>query len=1020
MTHPAALPTSERDGYDADMGSRIASPVAVGREAELASLRTAIAALAPDVGPVVLLSGEAGIGKSRLLAELTRSLEQDPPRGRPVVAVGAACLALTAGELPFAPVIELLDGIARTTGGDLAEEARALADELSSPTEPSAAVEPPGTADPRRTRRLRRLVALVDRIQADRDVLLVVDDLQWADPSTLDTVAYLAHRLHGERPVVVLAYRSDEVPRRHPLRSWLSLMRRRSVRFELDLGRLDEAAIEAQVTAILGRSPSFELLRSIIERADGSPLFVEELVALGPSAAMPETLRDVIAARVHPLDAGAHQVLVVAAAVGRDVRVDDLADLAGLGTDALDDALGAIIEARLLEPTIDRRGYRFRHALVLEAMTDELTPAERRQLHRRIAERLAASVDPARRPDPTELARHWLEAGAAGPALRASVDAAARAQATGGWAEAARAIDRALTLWDQATPDDVAGLDRVALIGREGRALNLAGEPRRALAILDEAIALSEREGRRDGLVDLHLTAAYVASDLGDPATADHVERALELTADGDGPERIRALAFDASLHQVTGRFRMAIERATALLALASPERDPDATAMASSALDLSYHCLGRPDEGDRAFTIARAAAARAADPITAWTVWSNHAAGLQVAGRSGAALALLGEAFAEARASGTDAGVSPWYETEAAEAHWWLGQWAACEEALRRAERWGLDGRILPEHRRLEARLAAWRGHALSATEALASAGLSVGDVEEPWERSAQAAERSELASWAGDHATAREVARDGLAALEGTDELPIRARLAWLTARAIADLTATLPRDPTSTLSGELDALGELIGAMRDGGLVPESRPPAQAEALLRLAEAELARARGAPGTAGWERSLVTAVELGYRPLEAYARFRLGEARLGVGDRDGAGLDLRGAQGIALELGASPLAARIDELARRSRLQPEPLDGKVASGPSREGRPPEPWGLSTREREVLALVALGWTNRRIGEALFITEKTTSHHVTHILDKLGVWSRTEAAVMATRAGLAAAPPDDGSAPTRS
>jgi DNA-binding CsgD family transcriptional regulator len=1002
-TTPALGPSRREAGdYDADMGGRIGSPIVVGRRSELATLRAAIAAHASDIGPIILVAGEAGIGKSRLLAELAVSVSDEPPRGRPVIAAGSACLALVAGELPFAPIIELLDRLAQKVDGDVSDEARGLADELSSPTVPSTADGPSQTIDRRRPQRFRRLVALIDRIQAGRDVLLVVDDLQWADPSTLDVLAYLAHRLHGERPVIVLAYRSDEVHRRHPIRPWLGLMRRRSVRYELDLGPLDEAAVEAQITAILGHSPSFELLRSVIERADGNPLFVEELVALGPTSALPETLRDALAARIRPLDAETHQALAVAALIGRDVRRDDLADLTGLEPDELEPALRAIVDARLLEPTADRQGFRFRHALVLEAMTDELTPGEGRRLHRRIAERLEASAQPA---DPSELAHHWLEAGVPAAAMSASAEAAARAEARGGWAEAASALERVLTLWDQVEPADRPGLDRGTLLGRAGRAIYLAGEPRRALGVLSEAIAVTESEGPRDDLVELCLFAAYVATDLGDPVASDHVRRALELTADTEGPERVRALAYDASYQQVTGRFRAAIERATATLDLARMVDDPDAIAMASSALDLSNHSLGRPDEGDAAFAVARSAVSRSSDLISAWTVQSNHAAALQVAGRARAAFDLIEESLAAIRGTGAEVSIAPWLETGAAESHWWLGQWDACDEALGRADRWGLEGRILTEHEWIAGRLAAWRGHALSATEALTAADLSIADGEDPWERATSAAERADAASWAGDPAIALAAAQAGLAALEGSDELPGRARLAWLAARSVADLTVASPR---SSARGPAQELEGLVRAMRDGTLVPGGRPPAQAAALLALAEAELARAIGASRPAAWEASAETLAELGYRPLEAYGRFRLGEARLAAGDRDGASADLRAAREIAVDLAAAPLVARIDDLAHRSRIDLGPGTGHELGRPTPSDRSPDRWALSDREREVLGLVALGWTNRRIGEALFITEKTASHHVTHILDKLGVWSRTEAAVMAAQAGIVA------------
>ncbi|HSG85759.1 MAG TPA: ATP-binding protein, partial [Candidatus Limnocylindrales bacterium] len=213
------------------MGGRVTSPVLVGRRAELEALRAALTEIAPGAGPIVTIAGDAGVGKSRLLAELVASIRSDPPGPRPVTVASAACIEVAAGELPYVPLLELLTNLGTDLAGPAATEASDLAGELAG-ADAGAIAGAVGTslasAGAGRTRHLVRLHALLAGVADERDLVLILDDLQWADRSTLDAIAFLASRFAGGSVTIVLAYRSDDLHRRHPIRPWLGEIRRRS------------------------------------------------------------------------------------------------------------------------------------------------------------------------------------------------------------------------------------------------------------------------------------------------------------------------------------------------------------------------------------------------------------------------------------------------------------------------------------------------------------------------------------------------------------------------------------------------------------------------------------------------------------------------------------------------------------------------------------------------------------------------------------------------------------------------
>ncbi|MGE5636085.1 MAG: ATP-binding protein, partial [Nocardioidaceae bacterium] len=407
---------------------RVSSPTFVGRAEQLAAFDSALARAAGGRPGVLLLAGESGVGKTRLVGELARrALERDAR------VLTGDCVELGEGELPYAPLAAALREVGLTLPLD--------SDEVADLERFS------------QSRLFERLLALLAELSDERPLVLVVEDLHWADRSTRDFLAFLSRALRQERLLLVVTYRSDELHRRHPLRPLLAELERLERVERLDLTRFSRGELVAQLTGILGARPDARLVEELWERAEGNAFFTEELLAAGETAdarALPETLRDALMVRVERLPEGAQRVVRVAAASGRGVSHPLLGEVAGLeGSELLGSVREAVGQHVLVQR--DGQGYGFRHALIREAVYDDLLPGERGELHLRLAEALAR--DPSLSAEVTgaqaELAWHWRQAHDLPRALRASVAAAADARRLQAPAEAARHLDGALELWDR-------------------------------------------------------------------------------------------------------------------------------------------------------------------------------------------------------------------------------------------------------------------------------------------------------------------------------------------------------------------------------------------------------------------------------------------------------------------------------------------------------------------------------------------------------------------------------------------
>ncbi len=540
------------------MARRVTSPVFVGRAVELAGLLAAVEAASDGHSSMTLIDGEAGIGKSRLVAELVAEVRDHGEAGEPAgtedragareraasggsaaspgaLVLAGGCVQLGESGLPFAPIVEALrslvgqvpaEELAGALGPSAVELAR-LVPELSDRPEPEAS--PFQAGDWLQARIFEGFLGLLGRLGASSTVVLVIEDLHWSDPSTRDLLAFLARNLRAERLAIVATIRTDDLQRGHPLLAWLAEMERLPRVERLALTRFDRAEVVSQLEAILGGAPAPGLVDSVLGRSDGNPFFAEEIVAAGGESAddgLPATLREVLLVRVAALSPGGRSVLDAAAAAGRRVDPDLLAEVAGMTEPELEAAVREAIAAQLLvveaPPAAER--YAFRHALVQEAVYGELLPSQRRRLHVALAqalERRGPTSDGGGASRMAELAYHWSAAADLPRALVASLAAAHGAMAERAFADAAREFERTVELWAQ-VPDaeGLVGSDLAAVLSEASWATGVAGHPGRSLELARAAVERLDGTTEPERAARLEERLAWAATEFGDIALA--------------------------------------------------------------------------------------------------------------------------------------------------------------------------------------------------------------------------------------------------------------------------------------------------------------------------------------------------------------------------------------------------------------------------------------------------------------------------------------------------------------------
>lgn len=996
------------------MSTRVTSTRFVGRTGEQAELLAGLRDADAGRPSLVLVAGESGVGKTRLVAELEREART---AATPALVLGGDCLQLGTGELPYAPLVAALRPLARRDDPVLAALPPATRAELArflpSLGAATAPAEHPADDDAGQGRLFEALLTLFDALSRDRPLLLVIEDLHWADRSTRAFLGFLVRSLCNERILVVGTYRPDELHRRHPLRPLLAELERDPASRRIELAPLTRDELGEQLADILGAPAADDLLDRLWARSEGNPLFSEELLAAGLDGrgALPPTLRDALMLRIEELPAEAQELLRVLA-VGQRVHHTVLAAAVAVDARTLRDALREAVAGQIVVADEDGR-YRFRHALLREVVEDDLLPGERAELHLVLARALEARIEQVGADVQlvSGIAHHYAAGGDQPAALEAAVRAAAEAEAVMAYGEKADLLERALALWPNV--DDAerrAGRSRRELLHQAAVAHEIHGDHARAESLLVGSLALidAEAEPRRAAATLERLARVRWALMRPDDAL-ETGRRGLALVAGERCVERARLLGWWAKARMLQGRYREAIETARETIELAAELGDETAESRARNALGVSLAASGDAEGGARELRRAISLAGSANRRAELGSGYVNLSDALHLLGRTREALAVLREGIDVPAPHSTD---RLWMRAAISEFSLAVGEWEQAAEQLPplRLARSG-NARLNVGTRHIELALA--RGEDARARELLELIEPLAEDSAEPQSFGPIAIARAELELRAGDIDAGRRAIDAALDRIEFcADDV---ARIAHVAAVGVAveAEAAQRARDvgAAGALTAALERAERLIERLR---AVAGDRPVENA--WRATAEAELLRARGNSDPAAWRAAETAWLALEYPYPAARARWRGAEAQVVAGDRTGATASVRAAITTARALGAGRLVGAIEGLAARARLalddDPPPTDELGSSASPKLAAPEplvvDPFGLTPRERQVLELVADGATNRQIGEQLFMAEKTASVHVSRILAKLDVRSRTEAAAVAHRVGLAA------------
>jgi DNA-binding CsgD family transcriptional regulator len=948
----------------------MAAGSSIGRDRERARLRELFDRALAGEGSLVLVAGEAGVGKTRLLDELAASTELP-------VLVGAA----SHGSTPaYGPVVVAMRSRLRAEPdafddcGPLGAHLGLLLPELG---------PVPEEVDARTLREAVRCALVA--VAQERGGLLMLDDLQWSDAATLELLADLAPTLADTSLLIVAAYRSDELPREHPLRRLRGDLRRRRVLEEIALESLDEAGTADLLADLLGDAPSRPLVRSVHDRAEGLPFFVEELAGaladdgrLQPGAAglelaggsevvVPETVRDAVLLRYGDLSAEGRAAAEAAAVAGERFELEAVTGLAG------GPGVGELLEVGLVRESGDGRAA-FRHALVREALYRDVPWLRRRELHRDLGARLEARGAPA-----VEIAPHWLGAHDEDRARRQLLRAASEFEAAHAYRDAAAMARHALELWPAGEEVE----ERLTALERHGAWTELAGELADAVRTWREvsslcgddgpAFAAAQRrlgrvcalQGDRAGAIEALTTAADAFAASGDPAAAasdriaasDFLQFAgrhgasLELSRrageEARAAERVdlqsRALAAQGVVMAKRGDFEPGMKLVEEALSLAL---DNDFTAEAVDA----YQRLGTVFETAGDYANAREALTSALDLCQ---LTDNHEPEAGCVACMAYVLRELGEWPRALELSRELAAVN--------EAN---GVRTIADGVLGLIR--GVRGELGPARRHLTAALETARRLDIFSMQVDCAASLAlVADFDS---NPAEALERCGfvLSRW--------EQSEDHHYAVWGL--------------RLSASLFAQAGR------TDEAHACAD--------GLTRIAIGSGHGDALAALAHAlgEIALAGGEPELAAEQ--LGRAVEL-HRQLRIPAEraqilHRAGVALAAAGQREAAVERQAEAYRLARQLAARPLAGRAAAAIEALGESAEQRLGRAGA----DGESP----LTRREQEVVRLVAVGRTNREIAAELFLSPRTVDMHVRNILAKLDCRSRVEASIKAGEAGL--------------
>ena len=941
----------------------IQSPVLVGRDSFLALIEDRLAAAAAGEGRLLFVAGEAGIGKTRLLSAVARRAGVD---GLAVVRAAA-----------FPDDVQSLAGLLLDLAGNLlsAREPALSALGRSLTSRVRAVSDATGDAHHRRRVLVQDLADLLVTADPGGPVLIILEDLHWADELSLDVLGHLAGRL-ATRPLLVTgAYRSDELYPRLPMRELRARLLGQRLTEEIRLPRLRLAETAAMTSALLGQPAPAQVVQAIHERSDGIPLHIEEFLAaidedtMTPhsgatiqAATVPDTLGDAVLSRVRHLAGLTRDVTSAASVIGRSFDFDLLTVVTGHGPDEVAGALRELQDAYLVLPGANEVTFDFRHALIRDTLYADTDLPARRRLHERVAR---AAVDRGYRG--AFISAHFEQAQCPGLAHEYAVAAAGEAASLSAHGEALELYRRAV----RNLPAQLSDLDRAGLFAALG----------------DEAAATDDNAAAGEAYRTAHELTASVGDARAAAALVPRMVAVAHLLGE-NLPVRVGLL--QAALDSLDG------------VAGADRER-----ARLGSALAAAYLVDDRLDEAIAYGEASRAESQRLGDEEAALNTAATLGSVLVFAGRMDEGWRLLEDAIA--RATGAQ------QEAEAARAYRMIGSSASTLVEYDLAERWLTEGIGYAEKVEL------WNHRHYMASH-LAHVQWATGQ----WQEAAQTAQQAladgrggittqitaqfvlgYLAMGRGDWTLAADLLGEAFghgdrmaevqrlspplwglaeaARCQGDyDTALIHCERGYQASAAITDASSLYPYLLTGVRAhlarGDVDAAqtwSDRVGAVLTVRAIRGTRPAiGHARGLLLLARGEVPAAYQALQAASESWQVLRRFWEG-----TWARLDLAEAAARARRRGEAAVLADEGRTIAAASGAAVLVAAADRL----------------TGSFDEAKPAEPWyPLSEREFEVAQLVAAGLTNRQIAERLVLAPKTISAHVTHILTKLGAARRAE------------------------